>query len=82
MSVTVQLCNCSSGCSAAVVLVHTQTYAEQHQQVTARLSELERTFEAAVTSILGIAAEQQPQLLAAALQEQQQLQDVQVRQQS
>jgi hypothetical protein len=60
--------------------MHTQAYAEQHQQATARLSELERTFEAAVASILGIAAEQQPQLLAAALQEQQQLQDVQVQQ--
>lgn len=59
-----------------------QTYNEQHQQASDRLSELDRQFESAVASILGIAAEQQPQLLAAALQEQQQLQDVQVSQQT
>lgn len=56
-----------------------QSYAQQHQAATDRLADLDRQFESAVASILGITAEQQPQLLAEALQEQQQLQEVQVR---
>lgn len=58
---------------------HPQSYDEQHQQATSRLSELDVQFESAVASILGITPEQQPHLLAEALQEQQQLQEVQVR---
>jgi hypothetical protein len=57
---------------------HPQSYVEQHQEATSRLSDLDKQFEAAVASILGITADQQPQLLAEALQEQQQLQEVQV----
>lgn len=56
-----------------------QSYNEQHQQATSRLSDLDRQFESAVAQILGITPEQQPRRLAEALQEQQQLQEVQVR---
>lgn len=56
-----------------------QSYNEQHQQATSRLSDLDRQFESAVAQILGITPEQQPRLLAEALQEQQHLQEVQVR---
>jgi hypothetical protein len=55
-----------------------QLYVEQHQQATSRLSDLDKQFEAAVANVLGITADQQPQLLAEALQAQQQLQEVQV----
>jgi hypothetical protein len=58
---------------------HSQSYNEQHQQATSRLSDLDRQFESAVAHILGITPEQQPRQLAEALQEQQQLQEVQVR---
>lgn len=63
-------------CAHALMLL--QTYEEQHQQASSRLSDLDRQFKSAVASILGITPDGQPQQLAAALQEQQQLQEVQV----
>lgn len=55
-----------------------QSYKQEQQQATNRLADLDRQFEAAVAAILGITPDQHPQLLAAALQEQQQLQEAQV----
>jgi hypothetical protein len=57
-----------------------QAYEQQEQQAQQQLGEQQRQFEAAVADILGIAAgQQQAGQLAEAVQEQQQLQEAEVR---
>lgn len=79
--------DCAEPCCAVLrcaVLCHAvlrsvQSYEEQRQAAAVRLADLQQQFEAAVAGILGLTPGQQPHLLAAALQEQQQLQEAQVR---
>lgn len=62
----------------SAVLPPTQEYEQQQQAASAQLAGLGQQFESAVADILGITAEQQPHLLAAAVKEQQQLQEEKV----